>query len=70
LKNLKDDISSMAPEALKLFFRLGMFITIAALLLVLTVPKGTAEYVVSVLSLVVGLVLLALVAVVSWWSRK
>jgi hypothetical protein len=60
----------MAPEALKLFFRLGMFITIAALLLVFTVPKGTAEYVVSVLSLVVGLILLTLVAVVSWWSRK
>jgi hypothetical protein len=60
----------MAPEALKLFFRLGMFITVAALLLVFTVPKGTAEYVVSVLSLIVGLVLLALVAVASWWSRK
>jgi hypothetical protein len=60
----------MAPEALKLFFRLGMFITVAALLLVFAVPKGTAEYVVSVLSLVVGLVLLTLVAVVSWWSRK
>jgi uncharacterized membrane protein YccC len=60
----------MAPEVLKLFFRLGMFITIAALFLVFTVPRGTAEYVVSVLSLIIGLVLIALVAAVSWWSRK
>lgn len=60
----------MAPEALKLFFRLGMFVTIVALFLVFTVPRGTAEFVVSVLSLIVGLTLLALVALVSWWSRK
>jgi hypothetical protein len=60
----------MAPEVLKLFFRIGMFVTLAALFLVFTVPRGTAEHVVSVLSLIIGLTLLALVAVVSWWSRR
>jgi hypothetical protein len=47
-----------------------MFTTVAAIFLVFTVPRGTAEYVVSVLSLIIGLGTLALVAVVSWWSRK
>jgi hypothetical protein len=61
---------NMAPEILKLFFRIGMFITIAAIFLTFTVPRGTAEYIVSVLSLIIGLVLLTLVAVLSWWSRK
>lgn len=60
----------MSPGALKLFFRLGMFVALVALFLVLTVPRGSAEFVVSVLALAFGLVLLGLIALLSWWSRR
>lgn len=60
----------MNPGGLKLFFRLGLFVTLTALFLVFTVPRGSAEYVVSVLSLLTGLVLLGLVLIVSFWSGR
>ncbi len=60
----------MAPEGLKLFFRLGMFVTLTGLFLVFTVPRGSAEFVVSVLSLGLGVTLLVLIALVSWWTGK
>lgn len=60
----------MAPEGLKLFFRLGMFVTLTALFLIFTVPRGSAEFVVSLLSLALGVTLLVLIALVSWWTGK
>lgn len=60
----------MAPEGLKLFFRAGMFITLLALLLVITVPRASAEYVASICSLAIGIALLAGVALVSRVTRK
>jgi hypothetical protein len=60
----------MAPGGLKLFFRLGMFVTLTALFLVFTVPRDSAEFVVSVLSLIIGVTLLLLIAIVSWWSQR
>ena len=60
----------MAPEGLRLFFRLGVFVTLTALFLVFNVPRGTAEYVVSVLSLFIGATLILLVLVASWWTRR
>ena len=60
----------MAPEGLKLFFRLGMFVTLTGLFLVFTVPRDSAEFVVSVLSLGLGVTLLVLIALVSWWTGK
>ncbi|MCA9836652.1 MAG: hypothetical protein KC422_07050 [Trueperaceae bacterium] len=60
----------MSPEILQLFFRLGMFVTLTALFLVFAVPKGSAEFVISVLSLAIGVVLLGLVLLLSFFSRK
>lgn len=60
----------MSPGGLKLFFRMGMFITVVAFFLVLNVPRDSAEFVISVLSLVIGLTLLGLIALVSWWSQR
>ena len=60
----------MTPELLRVFFRIGMFVTVAALFLVFTAPRGTAEYVVSVMSLVVGGILLLLVVLANWWTKK
>lgn len=60
----------MNPGGLKLFFRLAVFITLTALFLVFTVPRGTPEHVVSVLSLVTGLTLLGLIVLVNWWGSR
>ena len=60
----------MNPGGLKLFFRLGMFVTLVGLFLVFTVPPDSAEFVVSVLSLAFGLALLLLIALFSWWSGR
>jgi len=60
----------MTPELLRIFFRIGMFVSVTALFLVLTVPRNTAEYVVSVMSLIVGVVLLGLVILVNLWTKK
>ncbi len=55
---------------LRLFFRMAMFITLTSTFLVFFVPKGTAEYVVSVMSLVVGLVLIALIVIANKFTKK
>ena len=60
----------MAPELLKLFFRIGMFVTVVALFLVFSVPRGTPEYVVSVMSLIVGVTLLGIIVLVNLWTKK
>ena len=59
----------MAPEGLRLFFRAGMFIALAALLLVFLEPGGSREFVVSVCSLGIGLTLMGLVVLVSRFTR-
>lgn len=60
----------MSPELLRIFFRIGMFVTATALFLVFTVPRNSAEYVVSVMSLIVGVVLLGLIVLVNVWTKK
>lgn len=55
---------------LRLFFRMAMFITLTSIFLVLFVPRGTAEYVVSVMSLVVGLVLIVLIVLANRFTKK
>jgi hypothetical protein len=54
----------MSPEALRLFFRAGIFLTIMALILVFSVPRESAEFVASVCSLAIGLTLCGLVVLV------
>ena len=50
----------MSGDGLKLFARAGMFIVVLSSLLLFWVPRDSAEFVVSVLSLVIGLVLVLL----------
>jgi len=59
----------MNPEALQLFFRAGIFVTIIALILVFSVPRESAEFVASVCSLAIGLTLSGLVILVSRLSK-
>lgn len=60
----------MSPEALRAFFRFGVWITVVALILVFAVPRDSAEFVVSVCSLSTGLALLGLVTLVSRITRR
>lgn len=59
----------MLGEGLKLFFRAGVFLVIAALLLLFLVPRGSAEFVVTILTLLIGALLVALSLLVQWWRR-
>ncbi len=60
----------MSPDVLKLFFRLAIFILLSSSFMVLVVPKNSAEFVVSVLSLVVGTLLMILVILVNIFGKK
>ena len=55
----------MSPELLRTFFRSGMFIVLVALVLIVAVPRESAEFVISVCSLMIGLSLLGLIALAS-----
>jgi hypothetical protein len=59
----------MNPDALRAYFRMGMWVTLVALVLVLAVPRDTPEFVVSVCSLAVGLALTGVVALLSRLMR-
>ena len=60
----------MTPDSLRAFFRGGMFVTVVSLVLVFTVQRDSAEFVVSVCSLGVGLILTGLVALVAWLGKR
>lgn len=60
----------MNPDALRAFFRGGIFIAGMGLLLMLALPRDSAEFVVSTCSLMIGLTLLGAVGLVSWLSRR
>lgn len=53
----------MSPEVGRAGFAMAMFIVVAALALLLVVPRGTAEFAITVVSLVVGLAFLAVIAI-------
>lgn len=59
----------MNPDALRAYFRMGMWVTLVALVLVLTVKRDSPEFIVSVCSLAVGLTLTGLVVVLSRLMR-
>ena len=54
----------MSPDALRAFFRLGIWVVLVSLILVLAVSRNSPEFVVSVCSLGVGLALIAGVFIV------
>ena len=62
--------SPMLGEGLKLFLRVAVFLIVVSLALVFLVPRDSAEFVISVLSLIIGLVLLGLCLLAEWWSRR
>ncbi|MDX9952592.1 MAG: hypothetical protein RBT75_00745 [Anaerolineae bacterium] len=59
----------MSPEAGQLWFRVAIFITLTSLGLLFFQQPGTAEFVVTVLALGVGIVMIALVAIIARKSQ-
>jgi hypothetical protein len=60
----------MTPDTGKAFFRIAVFITLVSLALLPFLKLGTAEFVVDVLALAVGLVAIAVVAILARWSAR
>ena len=60
----------MSPEAGRLWFRLGFFIVILSLILLPFQPRDSAEFVVTVLSLIIGLIMTGLVALIIKISKR
>ncbi|MBN1921139.1 MAG: hypothetical protein JW892_07850 [Anaerolineae bacterium] len=59
----------MSPEAGQLWFRVAIFITLTSLALLFFQQPGTAEFVVTVLALGVGVVMIALIAIIARKSQ-
>lgn len=60
----------MSPDAGQAWFRLGTFLVLMSLVSLLFIQRGTAEFFVAVLSLMVGLLMLAIVAVIVKLSNR
>jgi hypothetical protein len=60
----------MSPESGQAWFRLGFFLTLMSLVLMPFLPSDSAEFVVDVLALVVGLIILTLVVVIVKLSNR
>jgi len=59
----------MSPEAGQLWFRVAIFITLTSLALLFFQQPGTAEFVVTVLALGVGIIMIALIAIIARRSQ-
>ncbi len=55
----------MSPEIGKLAARIALFLIVASLLALRWIPRGSAEFVVTVLVIGIGLVMLGIVAVLA-----
>jgi hypothetical protein len=60
----------MTPEFLRAFFRAGVFIAGVSLLLVFASERSSAEFVVSVCSLMIGLLLMGLVTLAARFGQR
>jgi hypothetical protein len=60
----------MPPEMGRSFFRIAFFVTFVSAALLFFLTPGTADFVVDVLALGVGLVFMGLVAFLAHWSAR
>jgi protein-S-isoprenylcysteine O-methyltransferase Ste14 len=56
------------PQILRAGFRVAVLVAGVALLLLIFEPRDSAEFVVSAMALVIGLIFMSLVAVLVWYS--
>jgi hypothetical protein len=55
----------MGPELGQAWFRVAIFITLVSAILIPLEPRDSAEFVVAVMSFVIGLIFIAVVAIVA-----
>lgn len=60
----------MSPDLLKAFFRAGVFVAGSSIFLLFIVQRDSAEYVVTIMSLCVGVILIGLVMLASWFANR
>ncbi len=60
----------MSPEILRGFYRLAVFLSGASIVLLFLVPPDSAEFVVTIMSLGIGLTLLLLIILTSWFINR
>jgi preprotein translocase subunit Sss1 len=60
----------MTPDFLRGFLQAGMLVTVASFILILTTKPNSAEFVISVCSLGIGLTLVGLIAVIIWLGKR
>lgn len=60
----------LGPELGRVAFQIAFFITLASAGLLFFLTPGSAEFVITVASLVVGLIFLLVVAVLVRWSNR
>lgn len=60
----------MTPDFMRGFLRAGVFVAVVSLALVFMVQRDSAEFVISLCSLLIGLILIGLVVVLSWLGRR
>ncbi len=60
----------MSPDLSHAAFRLGFFIVFVAGILLIFEPSGSAEQAISVLTLIIGLVFLAIVVLIARFGQR
>jgi hypothetical protein len=60
----------MSPDLLKAFLAAGIFVAGTSIFLLFIVQRDSAEFVITVVSLVIGIVLMLLVGLASWYSNR
>jgi hypothetical protein len=60
----------MTPEFMRGFLRAGVFVAVVSLGLVFVVPRNSAEFTISVCSLLIGLTLIGLIVLFSWLGKR
>lgn len=60
----------MNPELGQGWFRIAVFIALTSAVLILFQQPGTAEFVITVTSLVIGLIFIAVVVIAVKWSDR
>ena len=60
----------MSLDLLKSFFRAGVFVFGTSVFLLFIVKRNSAEFVITIVSLCIGLVLMLSVALVAWYTNR
>lgn len=60
----------MSPDLLKAFFRAGVFVAGTSIFLLFIVERESPEFVITVLSLGIGITLIALVGLMIWYTNR